>query len=153
MLPSDELLAVPMVRNVLTPQEILLAEADEDWLVNDGMSDTKTVFTLSWDSSMPGSCGASWITDWRGIYFFRSSDLGAMGPFASLEEALDVEYLQSFFDYYSIESSVIPSDQLLALASKRFEGQEGDTIRINDETYELTETGLVPQGDQAGASA
>ncbi len=55
MFSSDELLASLLVRNVLSPEEVRLAEADADWLVNDGMSDAKIVFTLSWDSSMPGS--------------------------------------------------------------------------------------------------
>ncbi len=106
MFSSDELLASPLVRNMLSPEEVRLAEADENWLVNDGMSDAKIVFTLSWDSSMPGSCGASWINEWRGLYFFTSSDLDPMGPFTSLEEALGVEYLLSFFDSYSIDSDV-----------------------------------------------
>jgi hypothetical protein len=150
MLNSEQLLASPLVRNVLSPEELRLAETDDDWLPNEVMEQWKSVFVLTWDSSMPGSCGASFIEEWRGIYFFASTDLESMGPFACLEEALDVEYLQSFFYYFSIDSDVIPQDKLVALVSKRFEEQEGDTIQINDTTYTLTNAGLVPQVNEAG---
>lgn len=153
MLSSEELLASPLVRKVLTPDEIQQAEADEDWLVNDGMAEAKTVFTLSWDSSMPGSCRATWITEWRGVHFFDSSDLDPMGPFASLEEALDVEYLERLFDYFSIDCDVIPLEDLVQLVEERFEGEIGATITINNTAYELTEAGLVLQEDEVGGQA
>jgi len=150
MFSSDELLANPLVRNVLSPDEIQLAEADEDWLPNEVLEKCKTVFTLGWDSSMPGSCGASWINEWRGLYFFTSSDLDPEGPFADLDEALNVEYFWTFSSNHSLWSDVIPLEELLDIAAARFDSEEGETIQINDKTYALTQTGFVLQQELEG---
>lgn len=150
MLSNDELLASPLVCNVLTPEEIQRAEADENWLVNDGMEDAKLVLTVAWDSSMPGTCGASWIREWRGLYFFDSSDVDSEGPFESLDDAMEVDLFMVFSDGLSLESDVIPLEELIDIAYGRFDGNEGDTIQINDNTYELTQTGFVLQEEPEG---
>ena len=143
MWASDVLLANPLILAVLRPEELQRAEEDEDWLPNAIGAEGGSVLTVGSDSSMPGGCGVMWINEWRGLYFFQSSDVDPEGPFATLEMALTVDYFSTFTSNNEIWSEVLPLDQLLQIVSKRFSDDCGDTIRINDLTYEMTATGLA----------
>lgn len=143
MFHSDVLLADPLIRAVLRLEELHRAEEDEDWLPNAIGAEGGSVFTVGSDSSMPGGCGVMWIVEWRGLYFFQSSDVDSEGPFANLEDALEVDYFTTFTSNNEIWSEVIALDRLLKIVSKRFSDDCGDTIRINDLTYEMTATGLA----------
>ena len=119
MLDAEDLLASSLVRNVLSPEEIQRAEEDEDWLNYRIEEEGEKVFTLSWESSMPGTCGASWIIRWRGLYFFRSSDLDPDGPFPTLDAALSIEYLSQFASFHQIDSGAIPRNETKLAKSKQ----------------------------------
>lgn len=143
MWASDVLLSNPLIRAVLCPEELQRAEEDEDWLPNAIGEEGGSVLTVGSDSSMPGGCDVMWINEWRGLYFFESSDVDSEGPFAKLEIALNVDYFSTFTSNNEIWSKIIALDQLLKIVSKRFNDDCGDTIRINDLTYEMTATGLA----------
>lgn len=143
MLASDVLLANSLVRAVLSPEELQRADEDEDWLPNAIGEEGGSVLTVGSDSSMPGGCGVMWINKWRGLYFFQSSDVDPEGPFANLEDALEVDYFTTFTSNNEIWSEVIPIDQLLQIVSERFSDDYGDTITINNHTYEMSATGFV----------
>ena len=143
MLDAEDLLASSLVRNVLSPEEIQRAEEDEDWLNYRIEEEGEKVFTLSWESSMPGTCGASWIIRWRGLYFFRSSDLDPDGPFPTLDAALSIEYLSQFASFHQIDSGAIPRNEIVHFVEERCQGEVGEDICINGDRYELTAGGLV----------
>ena len=143
MLDAEDLLASSLVRNVLSPEEIQRAEEDEDWLNYRIEEEGEKVFTLSWESSMPGTCGASWIIRWRGLYFFRSSDLDPDGPFPTLDAALSIVYLSQFASFHQIDSGAIPRNEIVHFVEERFQGEVGEDICINGDRYELTAGGLV----------
>ena len=143
MLDAEDLLASSLVRNVLSSEEIQRAEEDEDWLNDRIEEEGENVFTLSWESSMPGTCGASWIMRWRGLYFFRSSDLDPDGPFPTLDAALSIEYLSQFASFHQIDSGAIPRNEIVHFVEERFQGEVGEDICINGDRYELTAGGLV----------
>jgi hypothetical protein len=132
---------------LLSPEELQRADEDEDWLPNAIGAEGRSVLTVGSDSSMPGGCGVMWISEWRGLYFFQSSDVDSEGPFANLEDALEVDYFTTFTSNNEIWSEVIPTDQLLQIVSERFSDNFGNTIEVNDRAYETTETGLVRQCD------
>lgn len=139
----DVLLKHPLIRAVLRPEELQRAEEDEDWLPNAIGEEGESVLTVVSDSSMPGGCGAMWINEWRGLYFFDSSDVDSEGPFASIDEVLGLEHFSIVTSDNEIWSEVLPLEQLLQFASKRFSDDCGDAIRINGRTYEMTATGLA----------
>lgn len=137
----------PSIRRVLAMDEIRLAEGDEDWLPDLIQDECEVVFTLAWDSSMPGTCGAIWINKWREIYFIDSSDFDRQGPFDTLDQALTTDILTGFSEGYSLWSKVIPLRELITLVESSYMSGIGGTIQINDEIYELTDTGFVRQSN------
>lgn len=143
MLATYVLLANPLIHAVLSAEELQRAEEDEDWLADTIGQEGRSVLTVGSDSSMPGGSGVIWINEWRGLYFFESSDVDSEGPFANLEEALSVDYFSNFTSNNEIWSKVIPLERLLEIVSGRFSDDCGDTIVINDLTYEMSVRGLV----------
>lgn len=143
MLTSDLLLANPLIQAALSREEVQRADEDEDWLPNAIGAEGGAVLTVGSDSSMPGGCGVMWINEWRGLYFFLSSDVDPEGPFASFDEVLGLEQFSTFTSNNEIWSKVLPLGQLLQIVLERFGDNYGDTISINDHTYEMSATGFV----------
>jgi len=143
MLDSDSLLSSDLVRRQLSAEELELAREDEDFLPNEIVEQATTVLAVSMDGTgMPGSSTASWITEWRGLYFFSSSDAASEGPFATLEEAMNVDLFTGFVEGILLESDRLSEEELVAYAASRFMGEPGETALINWNTYEYNGTGL-----------
>lgn len=146
MRESDDYLNSPLVRARLTPEEIRLAEEDESWLDEEIFERGKKVFSAGWDFSGwgAGSSGAIWVTEWRGLYFSRSSDYDPEGPYEDLESAAWHEALWELHEGHELSSTVMPEADLIARAASCYKGEIGETIEINGKTYEWTGTDLVP---------
>lgn len=145
MLNNDKLLESKLLLCKLSREELRHAHTDEDWLPNKIGGEMNTVLTVSLDeSSMPGSCGVSWISEWRGLYFFTSSDVSPEGPFETLQEAMNVELLSGFSEGFSFESDDIPDAELVAYVADRFIANDGATVVINGEMLEWVGTTLEP---------
>lgn len=150
MLPSD-LHLHPLVAPRLTPQEKALALEDEDWLRNEIYGERDSVLYCSWDLEGwgPGTNGAIWVHEWKGLYFLRSSDFDDDGPFASLEEACgEIGWLGPPRGGFKYGSSVLDEAQLLEWVASGFEGEVDDVITINDHLYVWTGTGFKPAPDE-----
>lgn len=147
---SDTLLSNDLVRAKLSAEELELARDDEDWLPNRIQEQMTTVLTVSMDETeMPGSATASWISEWRGLYFFTSSDVSSEGPFEALEEAMDVDLFSSLPPGISLDSDQVGEEQLVAYAASRFAGEEGETILINWNSYEYNGSGFDVLPDES----
>lgn len=143
---SETLLSYDLVRGKLSADELELAREDEDWLPNKILEQMTTVLTVSIEeTTMPGSASASWVNEWRGLFFVRS-DAGPEGPFATLEEAMNVDLFTGFLGGTALDSDRIGEEELVAYAASRFMGGTGETVWINSDTYEYNGTGfdLIP---------
>lgn len=93
-----------------------------------------TVFCVGWDGSFPGTSGAHWIQEWKGLYFFTSSDIDPLGPFESLADALECEYLGGSY-FSELSSSEMSTQELVELAMRWDSEQTNDLIDINGELF------------------
>jgi hypothetical protein len=117
-----------------------LVEAVEALIEKEG----KDVLTVGWDSNAPGMSGAHWISRWKGLYFFHSSDLGDEGPFESLQDVLVME------EFGTVTSGVELTSKVLTL--KRLKGialllvGEGEIVVINGDGFVRRGGKLEPEG-------
>jgi hypothetical protein len=93
----------------------------------------RDVLTVGWDGGAPGISGAHWISKWKGLYFFHSSDLDDEGPFHSLGEVLALEHFAVVPSGAEITSEVL-SLKLLKEIGLSLVG-EGDTVFINGDGF------------------
>ncbi len=121
--------------------------------VRDMISDEgRTVLSLAWDGNGPAHSGCHHVVEWRGLYFFQSSDLDAEGPFDSLEEALALECFQVQTAHPEITASGIDRAALLRLA-RDVVGGNGECVLINGARYTLEDGELRPDSVQPEAHA
>ena len=120
--------------------------ADEDDLSNDVLRG-KTVLSLGWDGHFPGNSGALWVREWKGFYFFSSSDIESEGPFESLDDVLDLEWFTVAASEPELDSKTLPLAKLLSIG-KGFVAEEGDRIHINGTLYALKDGELVAEENE-----
>jgi hypothetical protein len=120
--------------------------ANEDELSDTVFSDATSVLDLGWDAGRMAASGCLSIRDWHGVFFITSSDYDPAGPFASIGDALDHEYLWGPIPGLGLASDSIPLQQLLALG-ERLIGEDDDYLDINDRRYIRAKDGaLVEMG-------
>lgn len=117
------------------------AEA-EDALSEAITEQAESVLSLGWDGTAPGGSGMLWISKWKELYFFGSSDHDREGPFPTLEEALSLECFSTATYEPELSSSQVPLERLLKLG-KGLVSEEGDEISINDVVYVMRSGELV----------
>lgn len=118
-------------------------EAEAEDALSEAIGDqAESVLSLGWDGTGPGGSGALWISKWKGLFFFDSSDHDREGPFSTLEEALSLECFSIATYRPELSSASVPKKRLLALG-KGLVGEEGDEISINDVVYVLRSGKLV----------
>jgi hypothetical protein len=93
----------------------------------------REVLAVGWDSDAPGMSGAHWITRWKNLYFFHSSDLDDEGPFESLGDVLAMEEFSTATSGAELTSEVL-SLKLLKEIALSLVG-DGDTVFINGEGF------------------
>ena len=145
----DAVLKHPKVRKALGRRGLAKAAKDEDYLPNLILDEAEDVLTLAWDGDFPGNSGANYLTRWHGLYFLRSSDLDPAGPFASLDQALDLECFAVPTANPQLWSKVLPLRRLLSVAQGLL-GEEGESVVVNDRPYVLRGGKLVPERSAAG---
>ena len=119
-------------------------EAFFDLVWNEIQEEMETVLSVGWDGGyMSGSSGAVWFQRWRGIYVMTSSDMDPEGPFESLDEVLNHEFICRPIANADIDSTCIPQAQLLELARQMVQ-DEGDTVEVNGQMFVLAEGALRP---------
>ena len=106
-----------------------LIEAVEVIIAKEG----RDVLTLGWDGNAPGMSGAHWISKWKKLYFFHSSDLDDKGPFESLEDVLAMEEFATVTSGAELTSKVLSLKRLKGIALS-FVG-DGDTVFINGKGF------------------
>ena len=119
---------------------------DEDDLSDDVLGGA-TVLSLGWDGHFPGNSGALWVREWKGFYFFSSSDIESEGPFESLDDVLDLEWFTVAASEPELDSKTLPLDKLLSIG-KGFVAEEGDRIHINGTLYVLKDGELVAEENE-----
>jgi hypothetical protein len=100
----------------------------------------KDVLTVGWDSNAPGMSGAHWITRWKNLYFFHSSDLDDEGPFESLGDVLAMEEFSTVTSGVELTSEVLSLKLLKGIALSLV--GEADTVFINGEGF-LSRSGTL----------
>ena len=136
----DKLLNEPRFRRRVSKRRLAQYERDESrQKIHDDYGDeSEMVLCLDWSGSFPGAAGASWIYEWKGFYFFSSSDYSPEGPFPSLDRALRVDSFNTSTAGGHLESETI-SDRKLWEIALGLVSSDGDEIRINDSRFVLEE--------------
>lgn len=93
------------------------------------------VLCLSWDGEIPGGDGATWIHEYAGLYVLMSSDVEPQGPFGSLGDATLCESFVTLAPNRMLDSTVLPLDELLAIAEGHVDRENDGTIWVNDVEY------------------
>jgi len=93
----------------------------------------KDVLSVGWDSDAPGMSGVHWISRWKDLYFFHSSDLDDEGPFESLGDVLAMEEFSTVTSGAELTSEVLSLKMLKAIAVSLV--GEGDTVFINGDGF------------------
>lgn len=120
-----------------------IATTEESW----------TILTFDWvDWDAPGNGGFVWIKMWRGSYFVTSTYFDTLGPFASVDEALqnDCFYFKETPNP-KLKSEVLPKSKLIEIG--RNMASEGGTITINGQKFELFGGNLYPGVTHRDASS
>lgn len=142
MIDYEAVLRHPKVRG-LSERTVETAREDEsvldDLITNHGTS----VVTLGWDGGSAGNSGVNWITEWRGLYFFDSSDHDPEGPFDTLEEALSVEpFNLPGTPSPELSSTLLPLPRLFDIAKQVV--IDGERVRINGHWFIRVGDAILP---------
>jgi hypothetical protein len=103
----------------------------------------KEILTLAWDGYAPGMSGTAWIICCGEVYVIGSSDYDDLGPFSSLEEALQEECFNIVTANPELESRVLPKKKLLGIARQIVDWENEGTITINSKLYRVSGDKLV----------
>ena len=90
-------------------------------------------FTLEWAGDASGLIK---VLGFEGFYFITSTDYDDEGPFGSLEEVLNHDYLCVTTSSPSISSETLSKNQLMQLAQQVVDWDNEGDIYINGEKYE-----------------
>jgi hypothetical protein len=124
--------------------EEALAKAKEDansLLATIQAEEFTSLTLLSWLGSDPASCVATWVTEWKDLYFITSSDLERIGPFDSIEGALADVRFRSQTPRPELYSESIPPNVMLGIGAA-LAGEPGETLQINEQTLVVGSRGL-----------
>ena len=122
---------------LLTPEQLADADADEDFLPNLISEEAIVILSLSWDSDFPGGSGANYAQEWKGLFFFSSSDHDEEGPFSSANEVVDLDYFTfAGTPKPELDSDIIPTNRLIEIATSLVR-EEGKNILINKQRFVL----------------
>lgn len=127
-----------------TPDSDLLEEFAE-WIREEYFDQAKQVLSVGWDGDFPGNSGAFWLYELAGVCIFTCSDRGLMGPYESLEAALDAEYLSIPTPNPSVDSDVLTLEQLLQVAAGVVDWENEGEVSVNNERYVVKGGELVPE--------
>ncbi|MFM7162784.1 MAG: hypothetical protein ACKO3P_20735 [Planctomycetaceae bacterium] len=104
----------------------------------------ETVLAVGWDGGdFPGNSGGVWINAVEDVFVAASSDMDDIGPFASLDEALNCDEVLGSPPNPEISSDVLPLKELLDIAASLAGGSDDGTIYVNDTKYRLRRGRLV----------
>jgi hypothetical protein len=120
---------------------------DDDELAELVGDEQACVLALSWEPDDWGNSGCHTVTEWRGFYFFRSSDLDPEGPFPTLKAALDHDNFHTETPNAVLSAPDLPMTTLIPLGLDLTE--DGEEIRINDQRFRRAGTMLVVLRDQS----
>jgi hypothetical protein len=103
----------------------------------------ENILTLAWDGDFPGNSGVLSLGCCAGVYVISSTDYDDLGPFTSLDEALQDEHLNTVTANPELNSEVLPNDELLEIAARIVDWENEGTIRINSELYQVSDNKLI----------
>ena len=82
--------------------------------------------------------GVVWIKCCGGVYVIGSSDYDDLGPFSSLEEALQEEYFNIVTANPELHSEILPKKKLLEIAGRIVDWENEGTITTNSELCKVS---------------
>ena len=121
-------------QRTLGEEALTKAKDDANSLLATIQAEEFTILTLlSWPGSDPASCVATWVTEWKDLYFVASSDVERVGPFDSTDGALADARFRSQTPRPELYSEALPPNVLLEVGAALV-GGPGETIQVNEQT-------------------
>lgn len=142
----DQLLHDPLFKKRVSKRQYDAYLAGESELCED--VDARSVFALSWDGGGMLGSGVLSINEWKGFYFISSTDFDDEGPFSSLDEALNHEYLKGPVPNPELHCAELEPDQLFALARRLLREEGHPRVRINGKSHALKGDQWVAQKNE-----
>ena len=124
----------------LSPEERQSLIDDPDLLAFTFQEEATTVLSFRWTDEWNPDGGDINIVRWNGLYRINS-DIGPVGPFSSLEDALDHEFFYYATSDVELSCSELPLDELLEIAMRLVE--EGGEIVVNDQAFKRSRDALT----------
>ncbi len=94
-------------------------------------TDADEILSVSWDTDFPGGSGASWLCEFGGVYFVRSTDYDTLGPFDTIDEALEADTFNMVTPHPEL-SSGLDDDKTFEIARGLVDWDNDVEITIND---------------------
>ena len=131
---------------------IALDEEDKndlsDAALNAYMECAEQILSPGWDGDAPGMSGAIWLEACGGTYIITSSDYDDLGPFSSLEDALEEECFNTVTANPQLRSTILPKERLLEIAGQVVDWENEGTIEINSVTYRVSGDALIVEEEE-----
>ena len=129
------------------PQSVIEYEDVDD--LSDAMfeiftTDAEFNLSLGWDGESPGASGGVYLCGYKeGPFIIYSSDFDDIGPFDTLDEALEEECFCTETPNPELSCDDLPIEKLLEIARRVIGWHEGSEIWINGEKYAVSGDALV----------